>query len=547
MTETPGTTPTPQDPPRTFSGTLRQLGPGLIIAGSIVGSGELILTTKTGAQAGMTLLWLIILGCIIKVFVQIELGRYSITRGVTTLAALNSVPGPRLRVNWILWFWVAMMLASTAQLGGIVGGVGQSLAIAFPVTGDYATYVAVPAHSELKRYIRWTDDFAAGEREFAQLTPEEQRETRRGVQRIAAQLERLPDRGAAALEAARLQEKAPAPPFTWDDRMWAGLPAIVTTLMLFFGRYGMVQNLATMLVAAFTFATIGNVLALQQTADWRITGADLAEGFAFRLPSGRGGLTPLATALATFGIIGVGATELIAYPYWCIEKGYARFTGPRSDDASWAVRAKGWMRVMHWDAALSMVVYTLATLAFYIMGAAVLHREGLDPAGMRMVSTLTEAYVPVFGEHARWLFLGGAFAVLYSTYLVAIAGHALTYSDGLRVFGLIPKDDPASYRWWVTAFRVTLPLLCLAIFWTGYDPVSLILISGAMQATMLPMIGFAALYLRWTSTDPRLRPRRIWDVMLVISCLGLFVAGTWGVYEQFEKVRASFSAKASGL
>ena len=42
-----------QAPPRTVLGTLRQLGPGLIIAGSIVGSGELIATTKTGAQAGI--------------------------------------------------------------------------------------------------------------------------------------------------------------------------------------------------------------------------------------------------------------------------------------------------------------------------------------------------------------------------------------------------------------------------------------------------------------------------------------------------------------
>src|SRR5690606_22963027 len=78
-----------EDPPQGFLGTLRRLGPGLIIAGSIVGSGELIATTKTGAQAGITLLWLIIIGCVIKVFVQIELGRHAITHGQTTLAALN--------------------------------------------------------------------------------------------------------------------------------------------------------------------------------------------------------------------------------------------------------------------------------------------------------------------------------------------------------------------------------------------------------------------------------------------------------------------------
>ena len=56
------------EPPTDFFGIVKRLGPGLIIAGSIVGSGELIATTKTGAQAGISLLWLIIIGCLIKVF-----------------------------------------------------------------------------------------------------------------------------------------------------------------------------------------------------------------------------------------------------------------------------------------------------------------------------------------------------------------------------------------------------------------------------------------------------------------------------------------------
>ncbi|MDW8038941.1 MAG: hypothetical protein RMI90_13010, partial [Thermoguttaceae bacterium] len=54
-------------PPTEVWKILGRLGPGLIIAGAIVGSGELILTPKTGAQAGFSLLWLIILGCVIKV------------------------------------------------------------------------------------------------------------------------------------------------------------------------------------------------------------------------------------------------------------------------------------------------------------------------------------------------------------------------------------------------------------------------------------------------------------------------------------------------
>ena len=77
------------------SRAIRQIGPGLILAASIVGTGELINTTSLGAKAGFSLLWLILLSCVIKVFVQVELGRYAITHGQTTLAAFDSLPGPR--------------------------------------------------------------------------------------------------------------------------------------------------------------------------------------------------------------------------------------------------------------------------------------------------------------------------------------------------------------------------------------------------------------------------------------------------------------------
>ena len=120
------------EPPTSFWGITKRLGPGLIIAGSIVGSGELIATTKTGAQAGISLLWLIIVGCLIKVFVQIELGRYTIGHGETTLSALNQVPGPQFRLglgrwamkaNWIVWFWLLTMIFKLL-FGAVLGPIG---------------------------------------------------------------------------------------------------------------------------------------------------------------------------------------------------------------------------------------------------------------------------------------------------------------------------------------------------------------------------------------------------------------------------------------
>ena len=95
-----------QEPPKSLWVALTKIGPGIILAGSIIGSGELLLTTGLGAKYGFVFLWLILFSCVVKVFVQIELGRYAISSGQPTLAALDELPGPRLGTHWI-WLVVA--------------------------------------------------------------------------------------------------------------------------------------------------------------------------------------------------------------------------------------------------------------------------------------------------------------------------------------------------------------------------------------------------------------------------------------------------------
>ena len=125
-----------KEPPHTLRTAIRQIGPGLILAASIVGTGELINTTSLGAKAGFSLLWLILLSCVIKVFVQVELGRYAITHGKTTLAAFDTLPGPRMGVSWLCWLWLIMMLTTQAQIAAMEGTVGQAAHMAFPRASD---------------------------------------------------------------------------------------------------------------------------------------------------------------------------------------------------------------------------------------------------------------------------------------------------------------------------------------------------------------------------------------------------------------------------
>ncbi|HQZ68202.1 MAG TPA: Nramp family divalent metal transporter, partial [Planctomycetaceae bacterium] len=328
-------------------------------------------------------------------------------------------------------------------------------------------------------------------------------------------------------------------PWTMDDKIWAIVIGLGTAVILFVGRYKLIETFSVALVVAFTFITVGNVAALQRTT-YAISGSEFLHGLSFHLPDTGDWKAALVTAFSTFGIIGVGASELISYPYWCLEKGYARSAGPRTADESWLRRAQGWFYVMKCDAFTSMAIYTLATAAFFLMGVAVLHSEGRNPEGMRMVSTLARSYVPIFGEYAKWLFLSGAVAVLYSTFLVANAGNARMIADFVGVIGMSSKNaDSQARRNLVRGLSTFLPILCIVLYLIFPKPTLLITIAGMTQFLMLPMLGFAAVYFRFFETDKRLRPGRLWDTALFVSTAALIVASIWGVfssYEEFMKV-----------
>ncbi|MHC4175394.1 MAG: transmembrane Mn(2+) transporter, partial [Planctomycetota bacterium] len=179
-----------------------------------------------------------------------------------------------------------------------------------------------------------------------------------------------------------------------------------------------------------------------------------------------------------------------------------------------------------------MVVYTSATVAFYLLGAAVLGRTGLNPSGKDMVRTLAAMYVPVFGPWADGVFLSGAFAVLYSTFFVAAAGCARMVADALGLFGITDGSEQARSKW-TRIICAIWPLVALVLYIGVRAPTKMILASGTAQAIMLPMLGGAALYFRYRRSDENLRPGRLWDAMLWLSLAGFAVIGGWSLVSMF--------------
>ncbi|MCB1086327.1 MAG: Nramp family divalent metal transporter [Verrucomicrobiae bacterium] len=439
------------DPPARWVDRLKYLGPGFILSASIVGSGELIMTTKLGAEAGFICLWVVLVSCLIKVTVQLEFGKHAIFSGETTFSAFNKLPGPKFgRGNWSIWVWLALMTLKFLQVGAIVGGVAIILNMAFP----------------------WLSTEA-----------------------------------------------------------WTPIAAISVSLLVFRGYYQPIEKISIVMIGAFTVLTLVSVFMLQKT-QYAVSWPDIASGMKFELPAAY-----VAVALGAFGITGVGGDEVMMYNYWLLEKGYAAKTGPRGDgyDPVWTKRAKGWIQIMYLDAILAMVAYTIVTMAFFVLGAAVLHAQGLVPESNELVETLSRMYTETLGVGAKDVFLAGAFVVLYSTLLSALAGWTRLFTDAwAQISGFDFTNSHARNRF-ISILAWVIPLAWGGLFLFFKAPGMMVMLGGIATAVILLIVLFAAIHFRYRRLPAELKPSMAYDIAFWISAFSIVGVGVYSVWSSLPK------------
>jgi Mn2+/Fe2+ NRAMP family transporter len=183
---------------------------------------------------------------------------------------------------------------------------------------------------------------------------------------------------------------------------------------------------------------------------------------------------------------------------------------------------------MQLDALLAMVIYTVVTVAFYFLGAAVLNRQGLMPEGSQMIDTLSKTFTGIFGVWGYYVFLLGALVTLYSTLFASVAANAIMGLDCLTVFGFVPAEDPLKRIRWRRSLQVFWAAIYLLIFLSFTEqPVQLIVLGGMAQTGMLPVIAFSIIYLRYRRLDRRIGPSAWIDGLLWLSggltlCIALY-------------------------
>ncbi|MVA75155.1 divalent metal cation transporter [Auraticoccus sp. F435] len=98
------------------------VGPGLMVAATGVGAGDLVATLVAGQRFGYALLWVVVLGCVLKIILVEGAGRYSLATERTIFEGWRS-----------LGRWTTVYFAPYIVIWGFVYGASAMLSTALPL------------------------------------------------------------------------------------------------------------------------------------------------------------------------------------------------------------------------------------------------------------------------------------------------------------------------------------------------------------------------------------------------------------------------------
>lgn len=445
--------------PTRFGPKLLAIGPAIVVSGSVIGSGELINVPVQAAQFGFVLFWAVILSCLIKYFLQVELGRHCLVHNRTTIQAFNTCPGPKFRgTGWVGILYMVGYTLSLVTVGGIMAAIAGLLHSVFP-----------------------------------------------------------------------LAEKA-----TVSTNLWAVLSTLAVSALLWRGVYGEMEKLITFLVVSFSLSVVVSLflLILFPNPKYPLSFSDVLSGLTFSFGTVDRKLAALAV-ISLLGALGTTANELFMYPYWILEKGYADRVGP-ADSSGWLQRARGWVRVLQVDTGAATLLAASITAAYFLVGSAVLHRQGAAiPEGMAVIDQISTIYTETYGSWSYGIFMFGGFCTLFSTLVVAVAATGRMWTDLLSSMGVFDREDKRARLRCNRVFQ-TLYLsafLALALFFSG-STVKLVVLGQYINGLVnTPLIMFGICWLAFR-TDRRLRMGRFSAVMLMMTVFIILSCLLIGLYTQ---------------
>ncbi|MFJ8183303.1 Nramp family divalent metal transporter [Streptomyces sp. NPDC096105] len=108
--------------PHSRTSSWRHIGPGIVVAATGVGAGDLVATLIAGSNFGYTLLWAAVVGCLVKISLAEACGRWHLSTGRTLFDGWAGLG------RWTTWFF-----AVYAVIWGFVYGAAAMSSSALPL------------------------------------------------------------------------------------------------------------------------------------------------------------------------------------------------------------------------------------------------------------------------------------------------------------------------------------------------------------------------------------------------------------------------------
>ena len=309
--------------------------------------------------------------------------------------------------------------------------------------------------------------------------------------------------------------------------IWAPILGIFLSFLIYKNYYSIIEKTSILMVAGFTLLTLASVLAISFTP-FGFTFSDVLTGLRFELPPDL-----VFIAIGAFGITGVASDEIIAYTYWCLEKGYATYTGVNDGSEEWQLRANGWIKIMQLDAIVAMVIYTVVTAAFYLLGASILHGQKEIPEGNELINSLALIYTQTLGSEARLAYLAGAFFVLYSSVFATLAYWSRLFPDIFGQLGWINSESLTDKKKWVAILAWLFPCLWVIAYLFVEMPTFMILSGGAVGSILLLIVVFAAINFRSQNKFLKIASGPVSEIMFWLSVASIASISIYGIFKLF--------------
>ncbi|MDX1945510.1 MAG: Nramp family divalent metal transporter [Pirellulaceae bacterium] len=416
-------------PPRKLPSVLAIVGPGMIVAATGVGAGDLATGAFTGSKLGVAILWAVVLGAVLKFTVNEGLARWQLATGTPLLEGVARHFGRWAMVLFLAYlvFWSYFVASALMSACGV------------------AASALVPAFAD-------------------------------------------PARGKIVFGIAQ-----------------SGL----TVLLIHLGGFRWFERIMSGLVGVMFVIVVGTAIAIGPNWPKVLTGL-----FVPRIPDldGEG----LSWTLALMGGIG-GTVTVLSYGYWIRD-------GGRSGLAE--------LRICRWDLASGYAMTALFGLGMVIIGSQLLDLQG-DPAkGTRFIIDLgrqIEQRLPSLGPVARWGFIVGAWAAVYSSMLGVWQSVPFLFADAWRLLwhGDGTADKVATRSPPYLAFQLALATIPAIGLWFNF--VEMQKIYAIVGALFIPVLAITLLVLNSRHELPT-EGRNTWRSKIVlVFALVLFAAA--GVYE----------------